>query len=126
VTGGDQAAHAEAVAAVVSDWRTDWRTGPARRFPTSPLHKVKTPDLRGFLMRLNGVEPSRPVRGTRPSTLRVYQFRHSRGRKAILDVCAQEALSVAGVRVARYACEQMFERFAVRGFDLEGRAWSWI
>ena len=29
-------------------------------------------------MRLNGVEPSRPVRGTRPSTLRVYQFRHSR------------------------------------------------
>ena len=31
-------------------------------------------------MRLNGVEPSRPVRGTRPSTLRVYQFRHSRSR----------------------------------------------
>jgi repressor LexA len=31
-------------------------------------------------MRLNGVEPSRPVRDTRPSTLRVYQFRHSRSR----------------------------------------------
>ena len=31
-------------------------------------------------MRLNGVEPSRPVRDTRPSTLRVYQFRHSRLR----------------------------------------------
>ncbi len=38
-------------------------------------------------MRLNGVEPSRPVRDTRPSTLRVYQFRHSRLRGAtILDV----------------------------------------
>ena len=31
-------------------------------------------------MRLRGVEPPRPVRATRPSTLRVYQFRHSRLR----------------------------------------------
>jgi hypothetical protein len=31
-------------------------------------------------MRLRGVEPPRPVRVTRPSTLRVYQFRHSRLR----------------------------------------------
>ena len=30
------------------------------------------------LVRLRGVEPPRPVRATRPSTLRVYQFRHSR------------------------------------------------
>jgi hypothetical protein len=36
-------------------------------------------------MRLNGVEPSRVFPPTRPSTLRVYQFRHSRGRTAILD-----------------------------------------
>ena len=33
-----------------------------------------------LLMRLRGVEPPRPVRATRPSTLRVYQFRHSRLR----------------------------------------------
>lgn len=33
---------------------------------------------RGFVMRLNGVEPSRVFPPTRPSTLRVYQFRHSR------------------------------------------------
>src|SRR5204863_8072171 len=33
-------------------------------------------------MRLRGVEPPRPVRATRPSTLRVYQFRHSRLRVA--------------------------------------------
>ena len=37
-------------------------------------------------MRLNGVEPSRPVKGTIPSSLRVYQFRHSRSGRAILDV----------------------------------------
>ena len=35
---------------------------------------------RGFAVRLRGVEPPRPVRATRPSTLRVYQFRHSRLR----------------------------------------------
>ncbi len=35
-----------------------------------------------LLVRLRGVEPPRPVRATRPSTLRVYQFRHSRSRDA--------------------------------------------
>ena len=30
-------------------------------------------------MRWRGLEPPRPVRATRPSTLRVYQFRHQRG-----------------------------------------------
>src|SRR5262245_50709424 len=29
-------------------------------------------------MRWRGLEPPRPVRATRPSTLRVYQFRHQR------------------------------------------------
>ena len=33
---------------------------------------------RAGIMRLRGVEPPRPFRATRPSTLRVYQFRHSR------------------------------------------------
>ncbi len=42
-------------------------------------------------MRLNGVEPSRPVRDTRPSTLRVYQFRHSRvgGRSLVTLECVR-------------------------------------
>ncbi len=39
-------------------------------------------DRRGSEVRLRGVEPPRPVRVTRPSTLRVYQFRHRReGRR---------------------------------------------
>jgi hypothetical protein len=38
-----------------------------------------SPAIAGLpFMRPNGVEPSRPVRDTRPSTLRVYQFRHGR------------------------------------------------
>ena len=35
-------------------------------------------------MRLRGVEPPRTFRSTRPSTLRVYQFRHSRVGARIL------------------------------------------
>ena len=34
--------------------------------------------LRDFVVRLRGFEPPRAKRLTRPSTLRVYQFRHSR------------------------------------------------
>ncbi len=60
-------------------------------------------------MRLNGVEPSRPVRGTRPSTLRVYQFRHSRRGASILDVWGWGAGLVAAVWSPRYSCEQVFE-----------------
>ena len=44
-----------------------------------------------YLMRLNGVEPSRVFPPTRPSTLRVYQFRHSRARAPILDARRKEA-----------------------------------
>lgn len=68
-------------------------------------------------MRLNGVEPSRPVRDTRPSTLRVYQFRHSRSR-GVDSRCLprlgggawQEGLRrrfpVACVRTARYSANK--------------------
>src|SRR4051794_13634261 len=41
----------------------------------------KPPSSGGFPMRLNGVEPSRVFPPTRPSTWRVYQFRHSRSRE---------------------------------------------
>jgi hypothetical protein len=49
----------------------------------SPSLEAKNPLIStGYSMRLRGVEPPRPVRATRPSTLRVYQFRHSReGRR---------------------------------------------
>ena len=61
-------------------------------------------------MRLNGVEPSRPVRDTRPSTLRVYQFRHSRLRgKAILDVCVQGEGGRCGRPRGAVLYEQVFE-----------------
>jgi hypothetical protein len=39
---------------------------------------IKSPGFQGFPMRLRGVEPPRTLRSTRPSTLRVYQFRHRR------------------------------------------------
>jgi hypothetical protein len=65
-------------------------------------------------MRLNGVEPSRPVRDTRPSTLRVYQFRHSRSRGDDSRCLGIPGLLVAGIRAGRYSCEQVFERFDTR------------
>ena len=65
-------------------------------------------------MRLNGVEPSRPVRDTRPSTLRVYQFRHSRSRGDDSRCLGIPGLLVAGIRAGRYSCEQVFEPFDTR------------
>ncbi len=38
----------------------------------------ETPPGRALLMRSSGLEPPRAVKPTRPSTLRVYQFRHER------------------------------------------------
>src|SRR5215467_8570241 len=85
---------------------TDWRLNcTATQNP---------PASGGFLMRLNGVEPSRPVRDTRPSTLRVYQFRHSRSRGDDSRCLAIPGLLVADIRVGRYSCEQVFERFDIR------------
>jgi hypothetical protein len=45
----------------------------------------KTYDLRAFYMRSSGLEPPRTIRSTRPSTLRVYQFRHERERAASIS-----------------------------------------
>ncbi len=64
------------------DWRMDWRTRDLQLSTQNACKTQKPPLSGGFAMRLNGVEPSRPVRDTRPSTLRVYQFRHSRSRAA--------------------------------------------
>ena len=53
---------------------------PATGFGSSNAKNPPFPA--GSEVRLRGVEPPRPVRATRPSTLRVYQFRHSReGRR---------------------------------------------
>jgi hypothetical protein len=40
--------------------------------------RKKAPLCRTFRMRSSGLEPPRAVKPTRPSTLRVYQFRHER------------------------------------------------
>jgi hypothetical protein len=40
--------------------------------------RKKAPLRRAFRMRSSGLEPPRAVKPTRPSTLRVYQFRHER------------------------------------------------
>ena len=50
------------------------------------------------IMRLNGVEPSRVFPPTRPSTLRVYQFRHSRLR-AVDSRCSRPA-GAGGLQVS--------------------------
>ena len=93
----------------------------------------KNPAIAGpLLMRLNGVEPSRVFPPTRPSTLRVYQFRHSRSRggDSRCSACA------AGSRLSckhpheALACEQVFERQPLeraptRGSAEEERTWTW-
>ena len=53
------------------------------------------------LVRLRGVEPPRAVRPTRPSTLRVYQFRHSRLRGDDSRCLGVPGLLLAIVRVSR-------------------------
>ena len=59
----------------------DWCPFGARSAGCPRARKVRNRRVsRGFAMRLRGVEPPRPLRATRPSTLRVYQFRHSRLR----------------------------------------------
>src|SRR5260221_10225697 len=63
---------------------------------TAPLIAAqKSLISRGLVMRLNGVEPSRVFPPTRPSTLRVYQFRHSRSR-AVDSRCLAAAEVAAG------------------------------
>src|SRR4051794_6991961 len=81
---------------------------------------AETPAFAGAsIMRLRGVEPPRPVRATRPSTLRVYQFRHSRLRAA--DDSRRERAATRGpmrivrlrtllesIRGGRYSAEHVF------------------
>ena len=57
-------------------------------------------------MRWRGLEPPRPVRATRPSTLRVYQFRHQRVDGRI--VAATRRLTPSEALATLY--EQMFDQ----------------
>jgi hypothetical protein len=61
----------------------------------SPLQRRSPRRSRGFVVRLRGVEPPRALRPTRPSTLRVYQFRHRRVRGSILDATLADLLPSA-------------------------------
>ena len=71
-------------------------------------------------MRLRGVEPPRPVRVTRPSTLRVYQFRHRRvlgqssGRLTSEPLAERRIVRVRTlvetVRGGRYSPEHVFDQ----------------
>src|SRR5256714_6915068 len=54
-------------------------------------------------MRWRGLEPPRGVNPTRPSTLRVYQFRHQRAGRI---VAAAPAHSAVGFRPVRRLCEE--------------------
>jgi hypothetical protein len=70
-------------------------------------------------VRLRGVEPPRPVRATRPSTLRVYQFRHRREGWTMIVALGGSSRRCRGgsvrrrtlletVRGARYSHERVF------------------
>ena len=96
---------------------------------------IEIPDLRGIPMRLNGVEPSRPVKGTSPSSLRVYQFRHSRSGTAILDVRRGRGLRggrgrAAGASGLRASAGGGTLRTSVRTLALclkrRRHGWTWI
>src|SRR6266576_1504557 len=52
---------------------------PIKSGPKLTRRQKQKPHIRrAFLVRPRGFEPPRPIRVTRPSTLRVYQFRHRR------------------------------------------------
>ena len=69
-------------------------------------------------MRRRGLEPPRAIKPTRPSTLRVYQFRHRRVRGAEYSRVAPEGTGRVGalesVGGLRYRSEHMF----VCGIDI--------
>ena len=81
-------------------------------------------------MRSSGLEPPRGILPTRPSTLRVYQFRHERGRgvgEYIPGHLAPMLLGGAGlvsVRERRYSANTCSfshcSRFAPRGLATHG------
>ena len=58
-----------------------------------------------------GVEPPRTLRSTRPSTLRVYQFRHRRGWEPILDAVLAGLLPSVRVDTLR-TCVPVVSRLA--------------
>src|SRR4051794_32486720 len=60
-------------------------------------------------MRLNGVEPSRVFPPTRPSTLRVYQFRHSRSRARDSRCLRAGEAAGCGCPEGQVLYEQVFE-----------------
>lgn len=59
----------------VATWRQTHHAGRCRQ---RRLANKKAPLSGAFLMRPRGLEPPRTIQSTRPSTLRVYQFRHRR------------------------------------------------
>jgi hypothetical protein len=59
----------------------DYRTHVERRL--IPFFGERKLRLQGFFMRPGRFELPRPKRATRPSTLRVYQFRHRRVRRSV-------------------------------------------
>ena len=89
-------------------WRTRYRRGGGLRpaphtAPSIPTRKSREVvmasagaevGLRG-MMRWRGLEPPRGVNPTRPSTLRVYQFRHQRAPAIVARVETTAALSLS-------------------------------
>jgi hypothetical protein len=57
---------------------------PAHRWKSDPARtRLNHPGPAGLAMRWRGLEPPRAAKPTRPSTLRVYQFRHQRARSSV-------------------------------------------
>src|SRR5918911_2868465 len=70
-------------------------------------------------MRWRGLEPPRGVNPTRPSTLRVYQFRHQR---AATIVATLSRLDVDGIRQESYPRQRTYVRPQARRLDADRTA----
>src|SRR5262249_19025529 len=67
-------------------------------------------------MRWRGLEPPRPARGTRPSTLRVYQFRHQRSARRMVAANRRHGGKVpVTLRRVRDLCERAVEAALASG-----------
>src|SRR5437764_15436609 len=98
--------------------RTEWTylprgnsTSTAGRNPDAARDLQKAPPRGAFAVRPRGLEPPRELSPTRPSTLRVYQFRHRRGAPVypwgLVALCGGQDL--VSVREPRYISEHVFD-----------------
>ena len=124
---------------VLPDGRTEWTYLPrgnstsnaGRNRGEAPTIK-KAPLCGAFVVRPRGLEPPRTIKSTRPSTLRVYQFRHRRwkgGQYSPGPECPggpgrsaqwSRRVSIESVLEPRYSAEHMFDCLRIAELNEQG------